>query len=853
MIKTARGLSLAGALLIFPFAGTLRSQTLAVGGELVDPAGASVAEAEVRLAAENGTELKTTRTDVRGFFRFEGLTVGSYRLLVDREGFRTAQVRVRLPSRGAAPVKITLALAVHREELTVSGEADRVNSRTSDNLDIVRLDRATLDNLPALGQDFVGTLSRFVDAASVGTTGAAIVVDGMPTSERGVSASAILEVRINQNPYSAEFSRQGRSRIEIITSPGASSYHGAFNFLFRDHHLDARNAFAPTKPVEQRRVYEGSLTGPIGNRERNSFLLSANYEQDNAAAVVFARTPQGDVRENFSTPARNLFVSARFNRQISANNQLSLRYEFADQKDEGVGAGGFVLPEAAADASDRQNHVYVQTRSVISPRVLNEFQIRMGRHWNPTNSRLQDVTRDVVLDAFTGGSAQADRLSTENHFQFHNLLSWTAGRHLVKTGVTSPDLSRRGLSDRTNFIGTWTFSSLEEHRLGRPISFVQQQGNGYMVIWEKILGVFLNDDWRLHRDVSISVGVRWDWQNFLPDRANFAPRFALAWAPGGNRRTVVRAGAGFFYDRTGSRSMLDSIRYDGSHLREVLVEAPGSYPLPPAGAGLRPRNLVRFEPGTRLPYAVQYSVTVERQIDRQTSLSAAYIGTRGISLFRSRDVNAPFPPFLARPDRSIGVLRQFESNAHQKGNALEVTFRGRASKYFNATAQYVLSGTRNNSGGIYSLPAYNYDLSPEWGRADFDERHRVNLAGTLSVNSWVNLGVLFSAGTGRPYNITTGFDTNSDGVANDRPPGSTRNTGRGPDAAALDARWSRDWMMSAKRKDKGPVATFALEGFNLLNRVNYVTFAGTLSSPFFGQPVSARSARRMQVSFRFRF
>jgi hypothetical protein len=104
-----------------------------------------------------------------------------------------------------------------------------------------------------------------------------------------------------------------------------------------------------------------------------------------------------------------------------------------------------------------------------------------------------------------------------------------------------------------------------------------------------------------------------------------------------------------------------------------------------------------------------------------------------------------------------------------------------------------------------------------------------------------------------PYTMTTGRDDNHDGMTNDRPPGVPRNSLHGPGYADLDLRWSRDFFFVRAKKDRGPTATLALDAFNALNHVNYQSYVGVLSSPFFGEPVSALPTRRLQASVRFRF
>jgi hypothetical protein len=189
-------------------------------------------------------------------------------------------------------------------------------------------------------------------------------------------------------------------------------------------------------------------------------------------------------------------------------------------------------------------------------------------------------------------------------------------------------------------------------------------------------------------------------------------------------------------------------------------------------------------------------------------------------------------------------------------------FRGNLTRHFTGMAQYTLgrtwtdvpgnyaAGTRTI--GINSFPANNYDLSGEWARADYDQRHRLNVLGAFRLPSSLNLGVGFVASSGMPYTMTTGRDDNRDGLANDRPAGISRNSLQGPGFAEVDLRCSYDWHLQ-KTKKEGPRLTFALDAFNVTNRVNYVTYSGNLSSPFFGQAVAAKPPRRLQISTRFIF
>jgi hypothetical protein len=444
----------------------------------------------------------------------------------------------------------------------------------------------------------------------------------------------------------------------------------------------------------------------------------------------------------------------------------------------------------------------------------------------------------------------------------NEIASWSVGKHQIKAGINVPDLSRRGLNDHTNSSGIYTFSSMQDYLQNRPFSLVQQQGNGKVLFLETVVGGFFQDDFRLRPNLTIAAGIRYDWQNFFHDNNEFSPRVSFAYAPTKDRKTVLRGGGGIFYDRTGPQPIFDLERYNGVRLKQIVWTNP-PYPAPASELTSRPTSLTRLDPSIHMPYTAQFSFGVERQLYAGTTLSATYWATRGISLFRSRDVNAPQPPYyLERPNPALSVYRQIESSGHLQNDAMEISFRGRLSRYFNGMIQYTFGRAYNDVGGNYSastrttgisaFPANNYDLSGEWARADYDQRHRISLLGTVHAAKYLDFGLGLFANTGAPYSETTGRDDNRDGLANDRPSGVRRNSLEGPKFAELDLRWSHDFVLQ-KSKKESPRVTIALDAFNLTNTVNYATYIGNLSSPFFGHAVAAKPSRRLQLTARFVF
>jgi len=837
--------------LVGPIYSQTRRSTYSIEGKLIDPSDSAVLGARIVLRGPAGEQIRQTAND--GGFQFTAISPGRYRLQTAVPGFVPVDREVEVRNRAVTRLVIRLALAAIKEEISVSGDSNLLTADIANNRNAISVEQGLLETLPILNMDFLTTLLRFLDPSNP-DSGVSLVVDGMEARNVGVTASAIQEIKINQNPYTAEYPRWSRRRIEVITKSATDRYHGTFNFLFRDQHLNARDAFAVERPPEQRRIFEGSLFGPIGSGKKATFLLSGLRESEDLQAVVFAQGPNGLIAENAPTPQQNTFFSARLSHQPNDRHAMFWQFNFQDRWQNNLGVGGTVLPEAGAQSRFREDEFTFNHRATITTHLLSQFRILVGRYWAPTKSNLVQP-RVVVVDAFTAGGAQTDGLRTELHTSITWLLTQIQGRHTLKYGINVPDWSRRGLSDRSNRLGTFSFASLPEYRLGRPFSGVLQAGDPRTIFSEKTLGAFLQDEWKIRSNFSLALGLRYDWQNYFGDSNNVSPRLAFAFSPAQLKNFVIRGGAGMFYDRSGPAPIFDILRYNGSHLRRYVISNP-PFPFPDAGSVVTtlPSSLTRLATGVELPEVFQFNLGIERQLSKKTVLAINYVGTRGSHQFRSRDGNAPLPPdFASRPDSHINVLRFIESASRLKGNALEVTITGDLGPKITGLAQYTLGKTLSDTGGLNWFPADSFNPGGEWGRADSDRRQQFNLLATGKFHRWLNLGASVSLLAGVPFNLTTGDDENRDGLANDRPAGVTRNTGKGPGAAVIDLRWFRDLRLKPSAKDKGPLVTLSVDAFNLLNRVNYLNYLGALSSPFFGQAAGSQPARRMQLGLRFQF
>lgn len=839
-----------------------------VSGTVSDPSGASIPGADLSLVGAGGTTVARVTTDQNGGFRFTDLPPGKYQLRAHAGGFRDFSETLSIGNKPVAPIRISLAILAISEVVSVQVDdsAPQVSTETSENQGNNTVDRDALDRVPVFDQDYITLLSRFLTDDAIGTNGVSLIVNGLEANGPGVSPSAVQEVRINQNPYSARFARPGRARLEITTKPGTPAFHGTVNFLTRNSVFDASNTFAATKPSESRYLEEGSLTGPLGKDKHNSFLLSLEQDNDNLEAIVHGFGANGMVlQDNVPAPTRHFLGSFRAFHDFDNGDQFWIAYSYEYEHSQNQGVGGLVLPEAGYSYESQEHEINVSYRHIFSSRWVNQLRFLVGHNDEPSRSNTE-APQLVVQGYFTTGGAQADAKRTEAHVDGTDFVTHTGGRHTLVFGVDIPDISRRGADDFTAQQGIYTFSDINAYNANQPSGFRIQTGNGHLVFWERVAAGFIEDTTKVRPNFSVTVGLRYYYQTYFNnDINNFAPRFAFALAPSAKSKTVFRGGAGVFYDRSGPRPIADLLHFNGVNLlRQFLpLETGGAVPFPVTPADLIgvPTSLVVLDPNARIPYTVQYSAGIERQVTPKSTFSASYVGTRGIDLFRSRDINAPLPSnYLVRPDAAFGQIRQIESEGYLKGNAMELTFRGRPSKYFSGQAQYILGKTYNNTSGITYFPGNSNFASLDWARSDNDRRHKFDLLGTFTPSDLFSLGVALQAYSGAPVNVTTGLDQNGDGIFNDRPNGglAPRNSLHGPGLLNLDFNVAHDFVFQ-KEKKGGPVLTASLNVFNVLNHPNYVTFVGVIGpdggprNPNFGLPAAANPPRRLQLNLEFKF
>lgn len=807
--------------------GTLR-------GQVSDEFGGLIVGANVTVADASGVERAAT-TDDEGRYALAGLAPGRYTLRVVAAGFAEYEnTEVEIAAGRTEPFNIALSITIEQVEVTVAPEAD-LSTEPENNASAVVLRGTDLDTLPDDPDDLAEALQALAGPSS-GQEGGQFFIDGF-SGGRLPPKESIREIRINRNPFSAEYDRVGFGRIEIFTKPGTDKLRGQAFFNFSDESLNSRNPFAPTRAPFQARRFGGNLSGPIVARRASFFIDFQRNETDDNDVVnaiildpLFLPTP---FSQTVLTPQRRTTFSPRLDYQLNQNHTLVARYTYQRANSINSGVGDFSLLSRAYDTESTEHTLQLTETAIINQSVINETRFQYVRERSrQTGGNQQPTIR--VLEAFTGGGAQVGlSFNNQDRFELSNYTSWTMGKHALKAGARLRSVRLRDVSPQ-NFSGTFTFSgglapqldannqivndasgnpvlipitSIERYRRtlffqqpslgltpaevrargGGPTQFSIAGGDPEADVSQTDFGPFIQDDWRVRPDFTLSLGLRYETQTNINSSLNFAPRVAFAWSPRaagqqGQQRTVIRGGFGIFYQRFAENLSLQANRFNGENQQQFVITTSTAggpaildlFPSVPSVAQLSafliPQTRRVVADDLQAPYTMQAAISLEHQLPYRTTLSVNFIAARTIHALRTRNINAPVPGTSLRPFGNVGNIFQYESSGRFNQSQLIVSANNRFSNRLTLFATYTWNRARSDTDGVGTFPINQYDTSGEYGRAAQDIRHTFSIRSSINGLPWgLRLSPVISANSGRPFNITTGRDANGDTLFNERP------------------------------------------------------------------------------------
>ncbi len=816
--------------ILFASVASAQQSTGTVKGILSDSSGAVIPAASVTLNG-NGPS-RSVQSQADGAYTFSGIAPGTYTVTVSIPGFTPFSQTVNVATGNVAQLPIQLAVQAETQKVTVAADAaPTITVQPDDNATAIVMKGADLDALPDDPDDLASALQALAGAGA-GPNGGQIYIDGFSGGQLPPKES-IREIRINQNPFSAEYDRLGFGRIEILTKPGTDKLRGAFMFNDGDGIFNSRNPFSNNKPDFSTRMYSANLGGSLSKKA--SFFIDFNRRdiQNNALIVAQYFDPQSLTQSNINTsvltPNSFMVIAPRFDYALTTNNTLTVRVEERLNSSQNAGVGGTRLPapfsQLAYDTKGNGQNVMVTESSILNSKVVNETRFQFLRNWSDTPGNM--IPQVNVSGAFvTGGNGLGNTHDLSKHFELQNNTSIAHGTQTIRFGVRirrDSDQSNQpgGFNGSFSFLGgvepvlnaanqpvldasgnpvTASLTSLQQYERnvslsqagfsqaqiqalgGGPSRFNIQAGQSYISADRWDAGPFIQDDWRVRANFTLSLGLRYEVQSLVGGHSDFAPRVGFAWAPGnahnGRPKTVIRGGFGIFYDRVGLGLFETAALNNGINQLQYTVYNPTFYPNIPAISTLSAgqNTISRVDPNLRADYSMQGAIGVERQLPRNTTLALTYSFNRTEHMAQTVPVNTPLPgtfnpslPLSATNGvfpygYAAGTIFDDESGGRLRQHLLSVNFNTRFSSRVSLFGNYSLNYAKD----LPSSPSDPYNFQLDWGRSTLDRRHNFIILGSITAPLKIRLSPFVTLRSGQPYDVLSGVDLYGDTLTNAR-------------------------------------------------------------------------------------
>ncbi len=798
------------------------------------------------------------------------------------------------------------AVARFHDSVDVTGQAARADrvapsvGRTLDERDVAELPSLTrsttkyalLDphvrQVIGLGADFQDSMRLSINAGSYRHTG--YMLDGVSTydwiyansPQVTVPPGAVREMKVLTGPASAQYGMSTTGVLSIATVSGGDALRGDAFVLAKPHDAQARPPLA-TMDVPNERVNGG---GRVGGPVAVGTYFFAAYEGGDQRRGAYIQSPRPGF---FTGTTREQSGIARVDRASRPNRTLTVRVNGSEYTTDNANDRVAGFNQASFGRTSRAQSLGGQvSHGAIFRALANDLRVSFTAYTPDSATPLQTSTQAVRPNYSTEGFSTSNWVHARA-FQAGDTLRWHRGRHEITFGGEVVRVDARDYS--VTPLGTYTFAPGPPVAGEHPLTYTQTFGTIDLRYGQTQASAFVQDEWRLSDRLTVSSGLRYEVQSITDDRANVAPRLAIAWDLTGNGRTIIRSGAGVTFDQyymylirrftsLGPRS--PQATYTWSWGDPGFPTFPESFVTAPQGKAAGARDIMVPAEHLHNPRGVQISFGVEREICRGVTVQAAALQSHTTRQMRVDDLNhpAPFERTAANQVRTppqANLTRPYSTydgvvvrDVARIVNTAESTYRSLDVGLTSRIGDRARLGVRYTWSSSIAYSMFYADANsgvpnewwPDWDRfergpSDFHQPHRLIADGSVRVPLDTQISVVVTAASGLSVNPTTGRDNNGDSYPVDRPVGFGRNSFRGPAQLNLDA-------AAAKRVRLG--ARYAVEArvevFNVLNRVNPIKVNGIYGEgpsplPTFLAPVAGVTnvdpARQVQLSARFLF